>query len=378
MGGGFGGASFGAPDSPNFAGNFAGAQANVGGMAGSMGSGGQGQDGTFNNFSGIDFSNVSVGPDMAAAMAAEAAAAQGMSAAGQAAAADAARAGYAGRNPGSFAGPTGLQDLMDAISRSSIARSIAGLFDKDKDEDFDMQTHMDYSNMMSMDVDPDQQMSMAQTMSMMSPQDVAAMNFSQKAIDAVNAYNDQRSGFFGNFASKVGKKGLNAVAAAKMAGAPTSMLSQLGVNAAMAAAPTSMIGSMIGAVRSDYSARNDVTEAMAAMAQANPEMSMDDIADHVSEVTGVDRGTVGNMQAGEFGGKPDAPGKETGDQDVSKTSSRDTTKETDGPENDFNMVPYNRSPLKGYLQSLYSTQGGGYMTDPYSSKGGSGAYGFRY
>jgi hypothetical protein len=113
------------------------------------------------------------------------------------------------------------------------------------------------------------------------------------------------------------------------------------------------------------------------MAQANPEMSDQEVAEAVSAATGTSLESVSNMQAGDFGGKPDAPGPESSDTEktetVGRTSSMDD-KQAPGGE----YVPnYQYSPLKDYLQNMYASTSTGYMSDPYSNQG-SGAYGFRY
>jgi hypothetical protein len=245
-----------------------------------------------------------------------------------------------------------------------------------EDKGFDFGIEQDFGNMMSFD--PTQEdMSFNVDQTAVSPQQVAAMNMTQRAVDAVNKASTPDFGFFTDVLGKMGKKGVNLGVQATALGATPAQAIGFGLNAAAASATLGAIGPGFAAVGRDISNRNDATEALGNMAQANPEMSDQEVAEAVSAATGTSLESVENMQAGHFGGKPDAPGKETGDTDKTETVGRTSSMDDQQAPGAEPVPNYQYSPLKDYLQNMYASTSTGYMSDPYSNQG-SGVYGFRY
>jgi hypothetical protein len=336
---------------------------------------------TYGVASNIDFSDVSVGADLAGAMAAEAAAQAGASAGEQADAAAQAREDYGDRNPNTFSGPTGMMDMVGALSRSRVGRAFSAAMDKlgmdkDKDKGFDFGKQQDFGNMISTP-DAVENMSFNVDQTAVSPQQVAAMNMTQRAVDAVNKASNPDLGFLSDWAGKAGKKGVNVGIQATALGATPAQAVNFGFNAIGAMGPQAMVGPAVGAIGRDIGNRNAAQEAMSNMAQANPEMTDREVAEAVSAATGTSLESVENMQAGDFGGKPDARGPEGSDADKTETVGRTSSRDDEQAPGAERVPDYQYSPLKDYLQSMYASTSQGYMSDPYSGQGG-GAYNFRY
>ena len=342
---------------------------------------------------GMDYSNISVGPQMAHAQAKEAALEAGYSKDVAEAKGREAAAGYSDRNKGMYGTQT-LNQMIAAINKTKTVQAIRDMFagrPSAKDPSVSHMTSFD-PHAPDMDLDSMQMammdMGIAPALSAMMSQTPAGKARAASAFDAnltaaLQGYTEATSpkGFLSAITQKFGKKVGKTAVAAHLAGMPSAL--SIGMKAAMANPVGMALGPTVNAAMAHFSAKNELGEVANAFAANNPNMSREEAASAFATMSNmkgfdVDAKEVGMAMDDQWGGKegPGGPAGEGDALDRAEPSGAAPEPTTDGGE--YDTAPYEYSPLKDYLQQMYGQQGSGFMSDPYSSQGGGGAYTFRY
>jgi hypothetical protein len=395
----FGGAQFGdfeqgyGANMGNFAGpGFGEAQSNVGGPGG-MGEG-SGGPGTAQYSDRTNWSEVSVGRDMAAARAEAAAQAKGLSPGQVAEAVGRAVSDYGDRNP---AAVMSLADLKEYMAQSKVGQAYQGLMDKakgmfgkDKEEQGFMAGMPDQKGGFAgvefgdFGVGPNFAGQFAQSMS--AAQD-KANTLSDRASSVFEAHNKARSfaalsPFSKKMAGKV-EKGLIDYGIMSHLGVPSSVAKDMALTSVMANPLSAMVAPAYSAISANYSTQVNLAEIAAEVSHANPDLSDKEVAEAVQEMSvdaghEVEMGAIENAMADEWGGDPEGPGAEGGDAASVESVGAGPGSTEGGEQGLMDDYMYDMSPLKNYWQANYGAGAPGFMGGGvYDGQSRAGVYGFR-
>jgi hypothetical protein len=392
---GFAGADFGEFGvGPNFAGDYADAQANVGGMAGASSVEGGAQYGDRTNWS-----DVSVGRDMAAALAQEKAEKAGLSPGQVNAAVSQAVSEWGDRNP---AAAMSLNDLIDAVQQSKFSQAVQGLMGKakdalglgpDEDKGFmggmagpDAQGRFGGAQFGDFGVGP--QSHSPSNMSAYGTGARSATSVQDRAAGVFSAHNQARSPqaflapFMGKVTDKAAKQAINYATFTQM-GMPSAMAKEVAL-AGMLSNPLGLgLAPAYGAIEANFNTQNDLADLAADISMNNPDLSDQEVAEAVHEMSvdaghEVEVGQIENAMNDEWGGGPDVSGQTTGAGDQPEGPSgfgSEPTTEGGESQNQIQQIMYDMQPLKNYWNDNFS-QPSGYMQNP-NVQYGQGPYSYR-
>lgn len=333
-------------------------------------------------FEGTEFeqswSEVSVGPDMSAALGYEGAREGGMSS-------DDAMDVAHNIHSQKTAAMTSMPELVEAIKGSKSFQGFMSMFGQ-KESQFDVEKpgeinidpfgfEEEFGAMPSIELGtptPSKQMQFSPTEMPEFSVMQSAINKAAQDMQAVQAIMDPWS-----FAKKAGKKpatkAVTMFGATKAAGLPTSLATKASLTAAVTAAPVAMIGAMIGTVSAHYSRTQDAQASFEAAVAHGIEAgyTRDEVVAGIAKASNLSVEDVekmgANISAAAIGG-PEA--ETTGVEDPSKqeVGLMDVGGGAETPERWGTYSSPLRDYLGGGLLSQATPSQPGFMTSPYEAK----------